>query len=148
MAERMVNTILAPASILVLWSLFMLFWMAGTRLPAMRSAGIDARKSPPGGRGAEIDKLVAPSVAWKSHNYAHLMEQPTIFYATVSILTLAGHGTGINTMLAWGYVTLRIMHSLWQATVNRVPVRFVLFLLSTGCLLAMAINAVRITCMF
>ena len=32
---------------------------------------------------------------------------------------------------AWIYVALRIVHSIWQATVNVVSVRFLLFLLST-----------------
>jgi hypothetical protein len=137
--------ILAPAAVLVLWSLIMLVWMAGTRLPAAKKAGIDIGAGPPGGRGQDLDPNLPPSVAWKSHNYAHLMEQPTIFYATVIILALTGAGAGLNVMLAWGYVGLRIVHSIWQVTVNRVPVRFVLFALSSLCLLALAINAVRAT---
>ena len=71
------NSILAPAAVLVVWSLIMLLWLAGTRLPAMSKAGIDLSKAV-GGRGADIDPNVPPSVAWKSHNYSHLMEQPTI----------------------------------------------------------------------
>jgi hypothetical protein len=139
------SPILAPAAVLVLWSLIMLFWMAGTRLPALSKVGIDLATAPPGGRGQDIDPQMPPSIAWKSHNYTHLMEQPTIFYATVGILALAGAGTGVNVTLAWGYVGLRIVHSIWQSTVNKVSIRFALFLLSTICLLVMAINAVRVT---
>ena len=74
------------------------------------------------------------------------MEQPTIFYATVAILAIANAGGGTNTTLAWAYTGLRIVHSIWQATVNTViPVRFGLFVLSTFCLLALAINALRAT---
>lgn len=139
------SPILAPAAVLVLWSLIMLFWMAGTRLPALSKVGIDLSTAAPGGRGQDIDPQMPPSIAWKSHNYTHLMEQPTIFYATVGILALAGAGTGLNATLAWGYVGLRIAHSIWQATVNKVSIRFVLFLMSTMCLLVMAINAIRAT---
>ena len=138
------NSILEPAAVLVLWSLIMLVWMAATRLPALKSIGVDFSKAV-GGRGADIDPNLPPAIAWKSHNYAHLMEQPTIFYATVAILALAGAGTGINTMLAWGYVGLRIVHSLWQAMINTIPVRFSLFILSTICLFALAVNALRAT---
>ncbi len=137
--------ILAPAAVLVLWSMIMLVWMAGTRLPAMSKIGMDLSKAAPGGRGVDIDPNVPPTVAWKSHNYAHLMEQPTLFYAVVGILALAGAGTGINVTLAWGYVALRIVHSLWQALVNTIPLRFALFLMSSICLFALAINAVRAT---
>lgn len=136
--------ILAPASVMVLWSIIMLFWMAATRLPAARKVGIDIKASQ-GGRGEELDLKVPPSVAWKSHNYKHLMEQPTIFYAVVVILALTGAGTGLNLILAWAYTALRIIHSVYQATINKVAVRFTIFLLSTLCLLVLAINAVRIT---
>lgn len=139
------NSILAPAAVLVLWTLIMLIWMAATRLPAMSKIGMDLKTAPPGGRGTDIDPNVPPIVAWKSHNYAHLVEQPTLFYAVVAILAFAGAGYGLNTQLAWAYVVLRIFHSLWQALVNTIPVRFGLFMLSTFCLLVLAINAVRIT---
>jgi uncharacterized MAPEG superfamily protein len=134
------TTILAPAAVLVVWSILMLFWMAGTRLPAMKKVGIDLGTAV-GGRGVDIDPNVPPSVAWKSHNYAHLMEQPTIFYATVMILAIAGAATPLLVSFAWGYTIIRIMHSLWQATINKVSVRFVLFLLSTICLTVLAISA-------
>lgn len=141
----METTILAPAAVLVLWSLIMLFWMAGTRLPAASKLAPKGTPAPTGLRGQDLDPQLPPNVAWKSHNYTHLMEQPTIFYAVVMILVLAGAASPLNTMLAWGYVGLRIVHSIWQATVNTIPVRFSLFLLSTFCLVGLAINAVRAT---
>ena len=45
--------ILAPAAILILWSLIMLIWLAATRLPALSKAGLDL--SGAGGRGQDID---------------------------------------------------------------------------------------------
>ena len=135
--------ILAPAAILILWSLIMLIWLAATRLPALSKAGLDL--SGAGGRGQDIDPQLPPSVAWKSHNYAHLMEQPTLFYAVVVLLTLVGQGDGLNAQLAWAYVGIRIAHSLWQALVNTVPIRFGLFILSTISLFALSINLVITT---
>jgi hypothetical protein len=84
-------------------------------------------------------------VAWPSHNYTHLLEQPTLFYAIVLILAVLGQGSGWNVTFAWGYVGLRIAHSIWQATVNKLPIRFGLFILSTACLMALAVNALRAT---
>lgn len=140
------SPILAPAAVLVLWTLVMLVWMAVTRFAAVSKAGIDIAKAPPGGRGQDLDKILPPEVNWKAHNYTHLLEQPTIFYAVVTILALVGQGGGLNTQLAWGYTGLRIVHSIWQATVNTIiPVRFGLFALSTLCLFALAVNAVRAT---
>lgn len=142
----MENTILAPAAVLVQWSLIMLLWTALTRFPAIAKSGMDMKAVPPGGRGQNLDGVLPDKVQWKSHNYTHLMEQPTLFYATVVILALSGAGGGLNTQLAWGYTGLRVLHSLWQATVNTIiPVRFGLFLASTVCLFVLAVNAVRIT---
>lgn len=135
---------LAPAAVLVLWSIVMLFWMAATRLPPIfkQPGGMGAAK--PGGRGVDLEGVLPDSVQWKSHNYTHLMEQPTIFYATVMILALMG-ANATDVALAWGYVALRIAHSIWQATVNKVSVRFALFNLSTVCLLVLAIHAFELT---
>jgi hypothetical protein len=136
--------ILAPAAVLVLWSLVMLLWLAATRFPAASKAKLDPSASV-GGRGQDIDPILPPKVAWKSHNYTHLMEQPTIFYPTVVILALTGTGAGLNLTLAWAYVGLRIAHSLYQALVNKVMVRFAFFLASTICLIILAINAFMAT---
>jgi hypothetical protein len=136
--------ILAPGAVLVLWSLIMLIWLAVSRFPAAAKAKLDPAASV-GGRGQDIDPVLPAKVAWKSHNYSHLMEQPTIFYPTIVILALTGAGTGLNLQLAWAYVALRIVHSVYQALINKVIVRFTIFLMSTICLFILAVNAVRIT---
>ena len=133
---------LAPAAVLVAWSMVMLFWMAGVRLPALRKAGATMER--PGARGQDLEDMVEPRINWPAHNYSHLMEQPTVFYPAVVILAIMGAGA-IDVALAWTYVALRIAHSIWQATLNRVPVRFVLFMLSTFALAALAIRAAMAT---
>ena len=135
--------ILTPAAVLVLWSLVMLFWMAGSRLPALSRLG-GLAKAKPGGRGQDLEGMIADEINWKAHNYSHLMEQPTLFYATIAILAIMGPGS-LDVALAWGYVGIRIVHSIWQATINRVPVRFLLFAWSSLCLIGLAIRALGTT---
>jgi hypothetical protein len=134
------SPIFAPAIVLVLWSLVMLGWLAITRLPAMAKAGIQLT-TVVGSRGVNLEGVLPDRINWKAHNYAHLMEQPTLFYATVIILGVTGQGDGLNLQLAWAYVVLRIVHSIVQATWNRVAVRFTLFSLATVALLALALRA-------
>ena len=134
------SPIFAPAIVLVLWSLVMLGWLAITRLPAMAKAGIELT-TVVGSRGVNLEGVLPDRINWKAHNYAHLMEQPTLFYATVIILGVSGQGDGLNLQLAWAYVVLRIVHSVVQATWNRVAVRFTLFSLATVALLALALRA-------
>ena len=137
--------ILAPAAVLVLWSLVVLLWVTATRFPAFAKAGLKLSEAAPGSRYVDVEPAMPSKVNWKSHNYTHLMEQPTIFYAAVIILALAGEGSGINASLAWAYVGLRVVHSLWQGIVNIISVRVTLFTLSTLCLWVLAVNAVRAT---
>ena len=71
---------LAPAAVLVAWSLIMLMWMAFTRLPAMKKVGSGLGEAKPGGRGQDLEGVIPDRINWKAHNYAHLVEQPTLFY--------------------------------------------------------------------
>src|SRR5688572_4753167 len=130
------SPILGPVVALVAWSLVIMFWMVVTRIPAMRRAGIDF-KTRVGSRGQNLEGVIPDEVMWKSHNYNHLMEQPTLFYAIALSLALMGMGGGINYWLAWGYVGLRIAHSLIQATYNRVWHRTAVFGLYSLCLLGL-----------
>ena len=134
------SPILAPIVALVAWTLVMQVWLYATRLPAMRRAGISL-KGRVGTRGGALEGAIPDQVNWKAHNYNHLMEQPTIFYAVALSLALMGFGGGINLYLAWAYVGFRILHSLIQATVNVVKYRFLVFALASLCLLGLTVHA-------
>jgi hypothetical protein len=127
---------LQPVIALVLWTLVVWLWMYATRIPAMQKANIDPQE-------AVRTRVLAlpPEIMWVSDNYNHLMEQPTIFYATAFAAQLAGQGDSLNLALAWTYVILRIVHSLIQCTVNLVMARFAVFSLST---IALAVLAIRV----
>lgn len=134
-------TILQPAAVLIAWTLVMLGWMLATRLPALRAAGI-RMGSLVGTKAADADRSLPASAQWKAHNYNHLLEQPTLFYAVCGLLALAGAGDATGAIaLAWAYVVLRVAHSLVQATVNRVKPRFILFMASSACLVLLTLLA-------
>ena len=140
-----IPSILGPAAVLVLWSLIVLMWVVVTRFPAFAKAGLNIANTPRGARYVDVEKDMPAKVNWVSHNYTHLMEQPTLFYAVIAVLAIAGDTSAVNLSAAWAYVGLRILHSLWQGLVNIVRIRIVIFALSTLCLWVLAINAVRLT---
>jgi hypothetical protein len=135
------SPILAPVVALVAWSLVMMAWMAATRFAAFKKMGVSLRTIPVGARGVNLEGRAPDEIMWKSHNYTHLMEQPTIFYAIALTLALMDFGGGINFWLAWGYVGFRIIHSVVQATINIVAIRFSIFLLATLCLIGLTTHA-------
>lgn len=130
------SPLLAPVVALVAWSIVMLIWMAAKRFPLIKGRNI-----PDGARGSDLERTDPGPAHWPAHNYSHLMEQPTIFYAIVFALILMGFDARINVWLAWGYVGFRVLHSIVQATVNRVNIRFPLFALSSLCLIGLTLHA-------
>jgi hypothetical protein len=103
--------------------------------------GIGWGDIPRGSRGVNLDGKAPDEAQWPSHNYNHLMEQPTLFYAICLTLAMMGFGGGINYWLGWGYVIFRIIHSLVQALVNIVPLRLLFFSLATLCLIGLTTHA-------
>lgn len=126
----MQSEILKPVVMLAIWTMVMWFWLYATRIPAMNRLNIEP-DSLVGDNAPPIDQLLPAKVQWKAHNYNHLHEAPTVFYAISLLLALIGAGDGLAVMLAWAYVALRVVHSLVQATVNRVMLRFTIFMLSS-----------------
>lgn len=128
------HSLLQPVAVLLAWSMVMFVWMYATRIPAMRRAGLDATTRV-GGMSSDLDQALPERVQWKAHNYNHLMEQPTLFYAACFLLVLAGCGSPVARYAAWAYVGLRIVHSLVQVLSNRIIYRFAIFILSSICLM-------------
>lgn len=131
-------TLLRPVIALVLWTFVMWAWMYATRIPAIRAARmrLDGRRP----RGEQMAELPA-EVRWKADNYNHLMEMPTLFYAVALVLALVSKDPQTDAWLAWAYAGLRVVHSVLQATLNKIEARFALFILSSLVLLALSVRA-------
>jgi hypothetical protein len=131
--------ILQPVVALAAWTFVMWVWMYATRIPAMNRLQIDPdslARDP----DVTLDKLLPPQVQWKAHNYNHLHEAPTVFYAVALVLAIVGQGDGLNAWLGWIYAGLRVIHSLVQAIANKVMVRFLVFVASSLVLLALVVH--------
>lgn len=140
----MQTQMLAPAAVLILWTLVVLLWIIPSRFGSL--AKVDTSKLPrkAGVRGQDLEGVIPDRANWPAHNHTHLHEQPTLFYAVSVILALSSPAA-LDVTLAWVYVGARIVHSLWQILVNKVPMRFVLFLAGSLVLIALAIRAVIAT---
>jgi hypothetical protein len=113
-------------------------WLYATRIPEIRwnKIVLDPRRSK-----EEFNAQIPPEVRWKADNYNHLLEQPTLFYAVVLALAVIDADSSLNTGLAWAYVGLRIVHSLVQAIVNIIIIRFALFVAASAVLFVLTIRA-------
>ena len=130
------SAILLPVFVMASLTVVMLVWMVATRLPAMTRAGMDAQ----GARDTSVLKSLPPQISQIADNYNHLFEQPVLFYAVVLSIAVLGHVDALHVQCAWAFTGLRIAHSLVQATINIVLLRFGLFMAAW---LALAIMIVR-----
>jgi hypothetical protein len=132
------SPILIPLLALVLWSFVMWAWLYATRIPAIVRNKIVFDPHRP---VSEFHARIPASVRWKADNYNNLMEQPTLFYAVALTLALLDAGSGLNAVLAWLYVVLRVAHSLVQAIINRIIIRFAIFMAASVVLLVLSVRA-------
>lgn len=131
------SAILQPVIVVAVLSVVMAFWMLVTRVPKMNELGIDPQQAQ---NTSKLQDLLPPETTRISNNYNHLFEQPTVFYAVAITIAVLGHVDSINVGFAWAYAGLRVAHSLVQATVDIVMIRFSLFMLSS---LALAVLIIR-----
>ena len=136
MEHPLTSSLLTPMLALVVWTLVMTVWMFALRIPAIQRAQI----SPTAAREPTSLDALPLGVRQVGYNLNNLMEQPTLFYALVAYSYLAGQQNAVNLALAWAYVAIRIVHSLVQATINAVLVRFGIFIAGS---LVLAVLAAR-----
>jgi len=124
------NLILQPVILMCLLSFVMMLWMYATRIPASK----EIEK-----KGVNLQDLSHPSklggvfpskVERVADNYNHLFEQPTVFYALSFVIWALNMTDSIYLICAWLYFVIRLVHSVFQATLNLVWVRFGLFIFS------------------
>jgi len=131
------HSLLASVLALGLLHLVMLLALYVTRIPAMAKARMTAQAA---ARPGALDSL--PSWARNvAANYNNLAEAPTVFYAVVIAIVLLDVADSFYVTLAWTCVALRYVHSVIQATVNRVIWRFAAFSLSWLALGVMIVRA-------
>ena len=115
------TALLTPVFTLILWTFAVFLIMAYGRLKYTKNPQKDAAHT------KDLRGLLPAWVERTSDNYNHLFEQPVAFYALTICIAIINNFDSLMIQLAWLYVILRIVHSLWQLTFNLVVVRFGLF---------------------
>jgi len=115
------------------------------RIPALNKASAEGKLSiDPTMTVERMNAALPANCRWSADNYNHLFEQPTQFYAVAISLALLKADDKINVYLAWGYVGVRIVHSLVQAISNKIMLRFQVFLLSSSIVAALTARAAMV----
>ena len=107
--------IMQPIAVLAAWTMVMWVWMYVTRIPAMTAAKVDADALVRQG-GQSLDQLLPAKTQWKAHNYNHLHEAPTVFYAVALALALIDAAVWLagGGIIAHVGIAAAAMQAAWQ----------------------------------
>jgi hypothetical protein len=72
--------------------------------------------------------LMPEEVCYPAYNLTNLFELPVIFYALCLTLYVTGNVDQVYVVAAWAFFVLRVLHSIVHCTVNRVYLRFFLYM--------------------
>jgi hypothetical protein len=129
--------ILQPFLATMILTLVVWIYMYGRRLPFIFSSGLDPKQMTP----LELARLSPPQVSTPSDNLKNLFEMPTVFYAVVLYIHVTHQADATYVGAAWGFFLFRALHSIVHCTFNFIPLRFVLYVISTGALWFMVLRA-------
>jgi hypothetical protein len=120
------NLILLPLLAMVFLTFAVWVYLYALRIPEINRLGIDPDDLQD---RAEAHKLLRVSAA-ASNNLKNLFEVPVLFYLAAMITMLLMIQDDLLVGLAWGFVILRVVHSLVHCSYNRVMHRFIAYLIS------------------
>lgn len=109
------SLILYPMVVLVFWTFAVLVLIPRARFGAARQKLVRASDFAYGESGNVPDEVRLPN-----RNYMNLLELPVLFYIACLTAYVTGKVDAWTLGLAWGFVALRIAHSLVHLTYNNV----------------------------
>ena len=126
-----------------LCALVALTFLVLLRIPYLRIRAVRARRVRVSDFSLGESADVPSDVSIPNRNYMNLLELPVLFYVLLIALYVTQRVDGVQLACAWGYVALRVGHSLVHLTYNNVLQRLVLFALSNVLLSVMWIYFAR-----
>ncbi len=129
------TSIFLPVLALIGWTLLVLLLIPFRRFSALFAGRVTADDF----RFGECE-AVPPDVRQPNRVFMNLLEMPVLFYVLALILYVTGNVDGLAVVLGWGYVALRVVHSLIYLSYNHVFHRFLAFALSNVVMLVLWIR--------
>jgi hypothetical protein len=131
------HRIFIPFAGMMLLTLVVWTYMYARRLPFLATSGmLRQRQITP----EELARRSPPGVAMPSDNFRNLLELPTLFYAVVLYLAATGQVDEAYVAAAWTFFGFRVAHSAVHCTFNFIPLRFLVYVVSSAALWFMVLR--------
>ena len=121
-----------PVIVMVFWTFTMALLVLFTRISSVKN-GIVTMEYYQIFQGGEPPDAVIKT----TRHLANLFEAPVLFYLICVLIIVLQIQSTLLVQLAWGYVVVRILHSLIHLSYNKVEHRLGLFLMSQVILVVM-----------
>jgi hypothetical protein len=128
--------ILIPLLVQVLLTFSVWIYLFAWRIPEIKRKRIDPQRL----QDRAAAHALLPDSANASNNLQNLFELPVLFYAAVLLSLLLMIQDPLLVLLAWGFVAMRVVHSVIHCSYNNVNHRFAAYALSCLFLLFMWIR--------
>jgi hypothetical protein len=132
------TAIFYPVIALAAWTFLVLL-----RVPFVRVRSVRRREIGPNDFRYGESAKVPPDVSIPNRNYMNLLEIPMLFYVVCVVLYVTAGVTTAVLAIAWGYVGLRVAHSVVHLTYNHVLHRLGAFTLSNLALVLLWVMTAR-----
>ena len=76
-------------------------------------------------------RIIPDDVSLPAYNLHNLVELPILFYALCIYLYVTRNVDTVYVACAWWFLLFRVSHSLVHCTINNVPMRFTVYVLSS-----------------
>lgn len=122
-----------PAILKPVVAMFVLTFVVWTylyvvRIGYMRRERIHPQRVRSPGRKRE---LIPEEINYPADNLANLTELPVVFYGLCLLLYMTTMADTVDVVAAWSFFLFRAAHSAVQCTVNRVMLRFSVYMVSS-----------------
>ena len=116
-----VPAVLLPVFVQVGLTFFFLFWMARSRLNALKAGE------------TKIKDIALRQPAWPErvtqvgNTFHNQLELPILFYVVVAFALITRKADLLFVVMSWIFVATRLVHAYVYATTNRIQQRFAIF---------------------
>ncbi len=116
------QAVLLPLFVQMALTFILLFWMGGLRVSAVRRGEVHPRDI------ALREPHWSPHTLQIANAFHNQIELPVLFYVLTILALMARRADFLFVVLAWLFVTLRVIHAFVHVTSNNVPRRGTIFI--------------------
>ncbi len=126
-----ISAVILPVLVQVGLTLILLLWLGRSRLATLKSGELKVRDIALG------ERVWPKRILQIQNSYQNQFELPVLFYALVALALITRKADMLFVVMAWMFVTSRLVHAAIHVTTNKLSHRFMAFVVGVLIMAAM-----------